>query len=474
MDEPLHSLLRRQLKRHHPDAIPEEWRPFIAAVSQAYYQSDVDRQMLERSLDLSSEELGQANSQMRRAVAALQEARADLETRVDERTKALATAENRLRQAQKMEAIGRLAGGIAHDFNNLLTVIYGQAELLLEEELAEDTRGSVTEIRQAAESAASLTQQLLAFSRQQALALTVLDVNELVRSTNSLLRRLIGEDVELVAHLSPGVGMVRVDRGQFQQVLLNLGVNARDAMPQGGQLTIATANSVVDEHTSQPTYIRPGSYVALTVSDTGIGMNEDVRARIFEPFFTTKSLNRGTGLGLATVYGIVKQSDGYIDVVSEPNQGATFNILLPQVDESVQPHAAASRRTGTAVGCILVVEDQEPVRRVICQRLLQAGYNVLEAHNGPVALEIASAAAHIDLLLTDVVMPHMSGRTLAVRLANDRPLLKVLYMTGYSDDAEVAREIRDRSRPLLQKPFNADTLLHAVQSVLSEPATHPH
>ena len=486
MDVPLHSLLRRQLKRCFGDqaSIPAEWRVLISAVNEAYLQSDLDRTMLERSLDLSSEELSEANGRMRSAVTALQEARLELESRVGERTQELTVAnetlrrasveqrdlEERLRQAQKMEAIGRLAGGVAHDFNNLLTVIFGQSEWLLEEAANASSRAAIQEIQQAAESAASLTRQLLAFSRQQALTPTILDINELVRKTNLLLRRLISEDIELVTNLEFDVGMVCADAGQLQQVLLNLGVNARDAMPHGGRLTIATSSRIFEDGSVVADVgVKPGRYVVLTVEDTGIGMDADVRARIFEPFFTTKALNQGTGLGLATAYGIVQQSDGAIDVRSEPGQGTTFRVFLPRVSAPLQRSAPDERRVPPGTGTILVVEDQDAVRRLVARRLRSAGYTVLEAPNGPSALQVASAASDIDLLLTDVVMPHMNGRTLAVELVRSRPLLKVLYMTGYIDDAEVTREIRGGAHPLLQKPFTTEALLHTVQALLAAP-----
>jgi two-component system cell cycle sensor histidine kinase/response regulator CckA len=279
---------------------------------------------------------------------------------------------------------------------------------------------------------------------------------------------VLGEDIELVIDLKPGVGSVRADVGQLQQVLLNLGLNARDAMPAGGTLTISTSAVVVDasEATERAAGPRPGAYVALKVSDTGMGMDPHVKARIFEPFFTTKELNRGTGLGLATVYGIVKQSDGYIDVTSAPNAGASFQVLLPRMSTVSEVAATPLRRAQSGSGLVLLVEDQEAVRRVISNHLRRAGYTVLQAGDGRSALEIAQTNGAIDLLLTDVVMPQMNGRVLAARLEQVRPDIKVLYMTGYSDDAEVTREIRERSRPMLQKPFTSEALLHAVRDVL--------
>ena len=372
--------------------------------------------MLERSLELSGEELRQANTEMLRAVAALQEARAELETRVEERTKALTTAEAQLRQAQKMEAIGRLAGGVAHDFNNLLTVIFGEVELLLEMHRRTEADPSIHEglggIQKAAESAASLTRQLLAFSRQQALTPTTVDVNELARNTTTMLRRVIGEDIELVIDLQPGVGSVRADVGQLQQVLLNLGLNARDAMPEGGKMTISTSVVVVEpSEGAGPTTAgtRPGAYVALKVSDTGVGMDTHVKARIFEPFFTTKELHRGTGLGLATVYGIVKQSDGYIDVSSVPGSGTSFQVLLPHV-HGIRGVGCAARRSSRGSG---MVPRRGPGRRPPRHQQVTCGARDTRCsrlRNGRSALEIAQKNGAIDLLLTDVVMPQMNGR----------------------------------------------------------------
>jgi two-component system cell cycle sensor histidine kinase/response regulator CckA len=480
---PLHSLLRRQLKRHFgdPDAVPAEWRAFIDAVNQAYRQADTDRLMIERSLDLSSEELGNANAQMREAVSALQRAHLELESRVADRTRELTEAnaslrranaeqvrlEDELRQAHKMEAVGRLAGGVAHDFNNLLVVIVGQAECLLRTDGDADHQASVREILQSAESAAALTRQLLVFSRRQMVAPTVLDLNALVKTTSGLLRRLIGEHIELELILGEGSGSVSADAGQLQQVLLNLGANARDAMPQGGKLVVSTSAETVASASAGSSLPR-GTYAVLTVADTGVGMNAEVRARIFEPFFTTKSQAHGTGLGLATAYGIITQSKGHLDVTSEPGKGATFRAWLPQVpspaQETAVPDTPSSRPTA---GIVLVAEDQEPVRRIVCRTLAHDGYEVLDAEDGAAALERAQSMPRIDLLITDLVMPRMGGRALAEHLVAARPGLKVIYMTGYANDAEVAREVRDGSRLLLTKPFRAATLLDTVREALS-------
>ncbi|MGE0549281.1 MAG: ATP-binding protein [Kofleriaceae bacterium] len=482
----IHSLLRRQLKRYYAASggdlasLPPELAPLLQAVNDAYHQSDVDRAMLERSLELSSEELGEANTEMQRAVAALQDAHGALESRVEQRTHELLQVaetlrqanldqqklEAQLRQAQKMEAVGRLAGGIAHDFNNLLTVMFGQLEVLEESDPTEQARGAIVAMQQAAESAMWLTHQLLTFSRQQPASSASVNVSELIRTTQMLLRRLIGEDVELVTQLDQTAEVVRGDAGQLQQVLLNLVVNARDAMPRGGRLTITTAARRIDPGTPGLA-MRPGDYLMISVSDTGIGMNTEVKARIFEPFFTTKEATRGTGLGLATVYGIVHQSGGYIEVISEVGRGSTFHITLPRVTAATLTATDARGRPPSGSGCILVVEDQEAVRKVMCRRLERAGYTVLEATNGEVALAAVAAAPRIDLVLTDVVMPQMNGRMLAEELARLRPEIKVLYMTGYSQDVDVMQDMRERSRTLLQKPFSAAALLRAVEQMLA-------
>jgi two-component system cell cycle sensor histidine kinase/response regulator CckA len=482
-----HSLLTRQLKRHVGDleAIPPEWRAFVDAVNQAYRQSDADRLLIERSLDLSSEELGSANAQMRHAVFALQQAQADLESRVRERTQELTQAneslhranleqrrlEEELRQAHKMEAIGQLAGGIAHDFNNLLIVIFGQVDMLLRDGLPESAAASLREIHEAAESAATLTRQLLAFSRRQTLAPTVLDLNTLVAATSALVRRLVGEGIDLHTDFDDNAGAVSADAGQLQQVLLNLAANARDAMRDGGRLELATRRVDVtpgSERDGAPA----GAWALLTVTDSGIGMSPDVRSRIFEPFFTTKGQQHGTGLGLSTAYGIVRQSGGHIGVTSEPGKGAQFRVWLPAVTGAAADSPAPAPKRRQARGVVLVAEDQEPVRRAICRWLQHAGYDVFDAEDGIRALECAATIDRIDVLLTDLVMPRMGGRALAERLADLRPDLKVLYMTGYVDDAEVAREVRDGTRLLLQKPFKADVLLGALDTLLPA-AGHP-
>jgi CheY-like chemotaxis protein len=372
-----------------------------------------------------------------------------------------------------MEAVGRLAGGVAHDFNNLLTVIISYTDLLLEDLDRDDPkREDVTAVRKAAEGAAALTHQLLAFSRKQVLQPKVLDLNATVASTEKLLRRLIGEDIRLVAKLGSSLGRVKADPGQIEQVIMNLAVNARDARPAGGQLTIETADVAMDE-----AYVRghptaePGRYVMLAVSDTGIGMDEQTKAHIFEPFFTTKELGKGTGLGLATVYGIVKQSGGFIWLYSEPGQGTSFKIYLPLVEESAQRHAMpAVAKLPRGTETILVVEDAPAVRTVIRQVLERQGYTVLEAPNGEAAFALATKHhGPIHLLLTDVVMPGVNGRQLSEQLARPRPDMLVLFTSGYTDDSVVRHGILESGIAYLQKPFTPDGLARKVREVLDSP-----
>ncbi len=382
--------------------------------------------------------------------------------------------EAQLRQAQKMEAVGRLAGGIAHDFNNLLTAILGSADLLLET-LSSDAaeREDLDEIRKAAKRAADLTRQLLAFSRQQVLAPQVLDVNTLLTNLEKLLRRLIGEHIELRTSLAPKVGAVRADPGQLEQVIVNLAVNSRDAMPQGGQLTIETANAELDEAYAAAHFpAKPGSYVLLAVTDTGTGMDAATKSHIFEPFFTTKEKGKGTGLGLATVYGIVKQSDGYIWVYSEPGHGTSFKIYLPRVADAPGPVRRAFEPSASARGSemVLAVEDDEMVRALIRRMLETRGYTVLLASHGDEALRLLERhPGRVDLLMTDVVMPGMSGRDLADRVAELRPGIKVLYLSGYTDDAIVRHGVLEPGIAFLQKPFTADALARKVREVLRGP-----
>jgi len=379
--------------------------------------------------------------------------------------------EEQLRQSQKMEAIGQLAGGIAHDFNNLLTAILGFCGLLERQVGANaQMRGDVAEIRHAAGRAAELTRKLLAFGRRQMLAPRVLDLNGLVADLDKMLRRVIGEHIELVTQLDPELAPVKADLGQLEQVILNLVVNARDAMPQGGRVTIQTANTDLDlAYADTHAPVVPGRYVLLAVSDTGTGMHPEAKAHLFEPFFTTKEVGKGTGLGLATVYGIVKQSGGYIWVYSESGSGTSVKIYLPRSDQPVQPvprpPVLAGLPTGTET--VLVVEDAEAIRSLARKVLTAQGYTVLEAGDGVEALQIAERhTGMLHLVLTDVVMPGMSGRELAQRLAPLRPQLKLLYMSGYTGDAVVHRGVLEDGLPFLAKPFTPEDLASKVRDVL--------
>src|SRR5882724_1187316 len=375
------------------------------------------------------------------------------------------------RQAQKMEAVGRLAGGIAHDFNNLLTAIIGTTALVLEDlGLESRVRLDIQEIEKAAKRAAGLTRQLLIFSRQQVLEPRALDLNALVGNLEKMLQRLIGEDVELVTKPAASLGAVRADAGQLEQAIVNLVVNARDAMPQGGRLTIETADVELDRgYVVGHVPTQPGPYVLLAISDTGVGMDGATKARLFEPFFTTKEPGRGTGLGLATVYGIVKQSGGYIWVYSEPGHGTTFKIYLPRVAETpVAPESTTG--TPTQVGgseTLLVVEDQEEVRKLTKRVLAARGYTVLAARNGAEALEIVDRhATQIHLMITDVVMPGMNGRELAQLACARRSDLKVLYVSGYTGEAVLQHRLLEPGVAFLQKPFTPDVLARKTREVL--------
>ena len=384
---------------------------------------------------------------------------------------ALKSLEEQVRQAQRLEAVGRLAGGVAHDFNNILTAITGYTELLLEDFRGQDPRrADLEEIRAAAQRAAALTGQLLAFSRKQVLQPRILDLNEVVRGLEKMLRRLIGEDV--VLEFAPGADLwaVRADPGQIEQVILNLAVNARDAMPHGGRLTVETANVELDgEDARRHADLVPGAYVRVTVSDTGTGMDADTAAHIFEPFFTTKEVGKGTGLGLATVHGIVSQSGGHITVESESGRGATFQVYLPRVEALAEAPGAAPGAPLAVQGheTVLVAEDDRAVRDVVAATLSQRGYRVLRANDGPAALELAqSVDGRVDLLLTDLVMPGMTGRELAQALAARQRGLRVLFMSGYTDDAIVRRGVLEEGMPYLQKPFSPDALALKVREVL--------
>jgi PAS domain S-box-containing protein len=379
--------------------------------------------------------------------------------------------EEQLRQASKMEAVGRLAGGVAHDFNNLLTIINGYAELMLSQFSSDHpARSQAEEIKKAGERAAALTRQLLAFGRRQVLAPQILDLNDIVGGVEKMLRRLIGEDIDLVFIPKEPLGAVKADPGQIEQVLMNLAVNSRDAMPKGGKLTIETAEIELDEaYCRSHAHVAPGPHVMLAVSDTGVGMDKETQARIFEPFFTTKEKGKGTGLGLATVYGIVKQSGGHIWLYSEPGRGTTFKIYLPRVQETVGKPVSPAEGTASGAGSetILVVEDEEALRVMACDILRSKGYRILQAKDGQEALStLQSSQGPIQLLLTDVVMPGMSGKELVDSSRALHREMQVLYMSGYTDNSVVHHGVLDPGTEFLQKPFTPDALLRKVRKVL--------
>ena len=383
--------------------------------------------------------------------------------------------EQQLRQALKMEAIGKLAGGVAHDFNNLVTIITGYSDMVLSRIGPEDPmRRDIEQIKKAGDRAHSLTRQLLAFSRRQMLQPKVLDLNAVVSNLEPMLHRLIGENIELAIVLKPGLGQVKADPGQLEQVIMNLTINARDAMPHGGKLLFETDNATLDDvYARQHLPMQPGSYVRLAVSDTGCGMDEATQSRIFEPFFTTKEQGKGTGLGLSTVYGIVKQSGGYIWVYSEPGQGTTFKIYLPRVAapaDSVLPVTHWSKLPqGTET--LLLVEDEPEVRWLVRDMLQHLGYTILEARHGIEAQVLSiQHPGPIHLLVTDVVMPQMSGREIAEQLRSEHPETKVLYMSGYTDDAVVRHGVLAAEVAFLQKPFTPEGLALKVREVLDGPS----
>jgi PAS domain S-box-containing protein len=379
--------------------------------------------------------------------------------------------EEQLRRAQKMEAVGQLAGGVAHDFNNLLMVIIGYASDLTDRlEAGSALRREANEIAKAGQRAASLTRQLLAFSRQQVLEARVLNLNSLVEDLKKMLGRVISEHIELVTPLDPALGEVKADQGQIEQVIINLAVNARDAMPEGGRLTIETANATIDEtFARQHPPMTAGQYARLSAVDTGIGMDAATLARVFEPFFTTKEPGKGTGLGLATVYGVVKQSGGFIWASSEPGKGARFDVYLPLVRARATQKAATPSRESVREGSekILLVEDDEALRELIVETLRQWGYEVFEAGNGNDALGIARKRSdEIDLLLTDVVMPGMNGPQVAEKVAALNPGIKVLFMSGYADLGPGQSDFFGKERRLLQKPYRLPDLARTIREVL--------
>ena len=442
-----------------------------------------DRQ-LEYEIYRRAQEIQEVNRQLRTLQAELERrveertaeltrANEDLTRALDERRRteqALVKSEEQLRQSQKLEAVGRLAGGIAHDFNNLLSVILSYAEMLIgDEAFTARGRAELEEIKRAGERAADLTRQMLAFSRQQVLEPKIIDLNDILANLHKMLGRVLGEDIELKLLPARQLGLVLADPGQLEQVIVNLVVNARDAMPQGGKLTIATSNVELDQgYANDHLGVSPGPYVLLGVSDTGVGMDKATQARIFEPFFTTKEMGKGTGLGLSTVFGIVKQSGGNLLVYSEPGMGATFKIYLPraqgeQAARSPRTPATVTRGTET----ILLVEDEDQVRSVASGVLRRAGYHVLEARSpGEAILVCEQHPVRIDLLLTDVVMPKMSGRLLAERISSVRHGIRVLFMSGYTDDAILHHGVLDSGVAFLQKPLTPDALARKVREVL--------
>jgi signal transduction histidine kinase/CheY-like chemotaxis protein len=383
--------------------------------------------------------------------------------------------EEQLRQSQKMEAVGRLAGGVAHDFNNLLTVISGYSQLLEERVTDPGMAGELKQIREAAERAAVLTRQLLAFSRRQVLQPQAISLNATLGNVEKLLRRLIGEDVELTTRYAGDLWTVKADPGQIEQVAMNLAVNARDAMPEGGKLTFQTENcgagaEELREHPTMPV----GDYVRLTVSDTGLGMDAATKAQIFEPFFTTKRLGEGTGLGLSTVYGIVKQSGGYVWVESEPGQGTSFAIYLPRTEAGPETAAAPSARAARPLGSenILLVEDDERVRDFTSKVLKKNGYTVLEARDGAEAESVSrERSGEIELLVTDVVLPDISGIVVTQRIREQRPAIRVLLISGYSPDTHPWQGASQVGDPVLQKPFSPAELASEVRKILDASRT---
>ena len=382
--------------------------------------------------------------------------------------------EEQLRQARKMETLGSLAGGIAHDFNNLLSPIIGYSELGLGRLPPSDPMAvSLAQILKAARRAADLTRQILAFSRKQMLEVCVIDLNEVISDYEDMLRRLLGETITINIVLNRASAPVRADRSQIEQVVLNMAVNARDAMPEGGSLTIETAEVFLDQrYAERHVEVASGDYVMLSISDTGVGIEEAIRDRIFEPFFTTKERGKGTGLGLATSFGIIKQHHGHLWVYSEPGHGTTFKIYLPKAEEGVgvaadrSPEAQLAPSSGEHV---LVVEDDEMVRELVCETLLAHGFQVSEADQPAVALSLIDRIAPVDLLLTDVIMPQMNGRELHRQLSGRIPGLKVLYMSGYSENVIADQGMLYAGVDFLQKPFSVRSLLEKVQQVVGRP-----
>lgn len=434
--------------------------------------------IVQRRQEQAQAELREQITERERVERQLRENEEHLEEQVAERTARLEESNAQLRQSQKMEAIGRLAGGVAHDFNNLLTVIRGYGQLILDRAQDREIRGNAEHIDHAAGRAASLTNQLLAFSRRQVLQPTVFNLNELIQNLEKMLRRLIGEDIEVTTRFAPQLGLIRADRGQIEHAIMNLVVNARDAMPKGGKLMLETSNTHLDE-----AYLRQhpggqcGPHVMLAVSDTGAGIAPEDLPKIFEPFFTTKELGKGTGLGLSMVYGSIKQSGGNIWVYSEPGKGTTFKIFLPSVDAPLESLHSDKVIAVNNLGdeTILLVEDDEKVRELVRTVLEQYGYTVLTVEKATLAEALCrNHDGPIHLLLSDIVMPEMNGSELARRLAMLRPETKVLFMSGYTSDAIVYHGMLDQGFSFLQKPFTLAALAEKVRGVLDMPPRQPH
>lgn len=459
----------------------EDVTEFVKLKQRSLEASEVNESLRTRAGRMEAEIHARA-AELQRANEALRAYKAELESRVEIRSAelmrakdALLASEEQLRQSQKMEAVGRLAGGIAHDFNNLLSVILSYTEILTNDlppngSMAEE----LAEIRLAGQRAAELTRQLLAFSRQQVMQLQNVDLNTTAGNVVKMFKRILGENIEVRLVLASGLGAVRADPGQLEQVLANLIVNARDAMPEGGKLTVETANVELDEsYAAEHLGTIPGPHVMIAVSDTGAGMAKEVQAKVFDPFFTTKEQGKGTGLGLSTVFGIVKQSGGSIWLYSEVGAGTTFKVYLPRVEgapariASPAPISAESRGSET----VLLVEDEEQVRTVAANILRRAGYNVLEARGAGEAILIEEQhPVRIHLLLTDLVMPKMNGRDLAERIQRRRPEVRTLFMSGYTDNAVVTNALLDSDVAFLQKPFTPQSLERKVRQVLEGPA----
>ena len=468
----------------------EDVTEFVRLRQRGTEQQELTRELrtqagaMEAEIYRRAQEIQAANRQLRELqaelearvearTAALRQANEELQREIGERERteeALRRSEDQLRQSQKLEAVGRLAGGIAHDFNNLLTVILSYTDMISRElSPGHPVRAQVEEIERAGMRAADLTRQLLAFSRQQVLDPQVLDLNDVLTGVSNMLTRVLGEDIEMTLSRAPTLGPVRADRGQVEQILMNLVVNARDAMPRGGRITLETADVELDApYAGGHLDVKPGPYVMLAVSDTGIGMSKETQARVFEPFFTTKARGKGTGLGLSTVFGIVKQSGGTIWLYSEPEAGSTFRIYLPRVVGQVDAARPATPITSTGgTETILLVEDDEQVRIVAGDALRRAGYRVLVTGGPDEGLRVAREhPAPIDLLLTDVVMPGMNGRAVADQVLAQRPGIRVLFMSGYTDDVILHHGVFDRGVAFIQKPLTPLTLTRKVREVL--------